>query len=90
VKKTNATRLKQRFLEAVLDLTAHREGREVIEASRRDIGGILTEAKRGDSHAWRLARVAHVVRNDILKVDNSLNGNFPQNARIQFLTHHSS
>ena len=50
--KTNATRLKERVLEAVPDLTAHPEGREVILASRHDIAGILTEAKRRDSDAW--------------------------------------
>ena len=74
--KTNATRLKERVLEAVPDLTAHPEGREVILASRHDIGGILTEAKRRDSDAWCLSRAAHIVRKDILKVDNSFNGKF--------------
>ena len=64
--KTNATRLKERVLEAVPDLTAHPEGREVILASRHDTGGILTEAKRRDSDAWCLARAAHIVRKDIL------------------------
>ena len=44
--KTNATRLRERVLDAVPDLTAHPEGRQVILASRHDIGGILTEAKR--------------------------------------------
>jgi len=68
------TRLKERVLEAVPDLTAHPEGREVILASRHDLGGILTEAKRRDSDAWCLARAAHLVRKDILKVDNSFNG----------------
>ena len=74
--KTNATRLKERVLEAVPDLTAHPEGREVILASRHDIRGILTEAKRRDSDAWCHARAAHIVRKDILKVDNSFNGKF--------------
>ena len=64
--KTNATRLKERVLEAVPDLMA----------SRHDIGGILTEAKRRDSDAWCLARAAHIVRKDILNVDNSFNGKF--------------
>ena len=35
--KTNATRLRERVLEAVPDLTAHPEGRQVILASRHDI-----------------------------------------------------
>ena len=74
--KTNATRLKERVLEAVLDLMAHPEDRRVILASRHDIGGILTGATRRDSDAWCLARAAHIVRKDILKVDNSLNGKF--------------
>lgn len=77
--KTNATRLRERVLEAVPDLTAHPEGRQVILASRHDIGGILPEAKRRDSDAWYLARAAHIVRKDILKVDNSFNGKrFPR------------
>ena len=74
--KTNATRLKERVLEAFQDLTAHPEDREVILASRHNIGGILTEAKRRDSDAWCLARAAHIVRKDILKVDNCFNGKF--------------
>ena len=57
------------------------EGREVILASRHEIGGILTEAKRRDSDAWCLATwclatAAHIVRKDIPKVDNSFNGKF--------------
>ena len=74
--KTNATRLKGRVLEAVPDLAAHPEDREVLLASRHDIGGILTEAKRRDSHARCLARATHILRKDILKVDNSFNGKF--------------
>lgn len=78
--ETNATHLKERVLEAVPDLMAHPEGREVILASRHDIGGILTEAKRRYSNAWCLARAAHIERKDILKVDtgNSFNGKFPR------------
>ena len=71
--KTNTTSLKERVLEAVPDLTAHPEGREVILASRHDIGGILTEAKRRDFDAWGLVRAAHIVRKDMLKVDSSFN-----------------
>ena len=74
--KTNATRLKERVLEAVPDLTGHPEGRDVIQASRHDIGGIMTEVKRRDSDAWCLARAVHIVRKDILKVDNSFNEKF--------------
>ena len=72
--KTNATRLKERVLEAVPDLTSHPEGREAILASRHGIGGILTKPKRRDSDAFCLARGAHIVKKDILKVDNSFNG----------------
>ena len=36
----------------------------------------MTEAKRRDSDAWCLARVARIVRKDILKEDNSFNGTF--------------
>ena len=64
------------MLEAVPGLMAHPECREIILASRHDIGGILTEAKRRDSDAWCLARAAHIVRKDILKEDNSFNGTF--------------
>ena len=74
--KTNATRLKERVIKAVPNLTAHPEGREVILVLRHDIGGILTEAKRRDSDAWCLARGDRIVRKDILKVANSFNGKF--------------
>ena len=36
----------------------------------------MPEAKRRDSDAWCLVRAAHIVRKDILKVDNSFNGKF--------------
>lgn len=36
----------------------------------------MTEAKRRDSDAWCLARAAHIVRKNILKVDHSFNGQF--------------
>lgn len=72
--KNNATRQTLRVLEAIPDLTAHPEGRQVIRASRHDIDGYWR--KRGDSDARGLARAAHIVRKDIIKVDNSLNGKF--------------
>ena len=36
----------------------------------------MPEPKRRDSDAWYLARAAHIVRKDILKVDISFNGKF--------------
>ena len=74
--KVNATRLKDRILEAIPHLSAHSEGREVMIVSRHEIGAILTEAKRKDKDAWCLARAAHIVRKDILKVKNSFDGTF--------------
>ena len=58
------------------DLSAHTEGRDVQLVLRNEIGGVLSEAKKEDNDARCLAKAAHVVRRDILKVKNSFNGSF--------------
>ena len=76
VGKVNATRLKERVLAAFPDLTAHAEGREIRLVPQHEIGGMLSKVKKMDSDAWCLARAAHIVRREILKVQNSFNGTF--------------
>ena len=71
----NATRLKERVIKEFPDLTAHSQGREVLLVLKHEIGGILSDAKR-DSDVWCLARVTHILRRDILRVNNSFNGTF--------------
>ena len=75
--KVNATRLKERILEAFPSLTAHSEGREVHLALKDEIGVMLTRAKKMDLDATSLARAAHIVRREILNVKNTFNGSFP-------------
>ena len=58
------------------DLSAHTEGRDVQLVLRNEIGGVLSEAKKEDNDARCLAKAAHVVRRNILKVKNSFNGSF--------------
>ena len=74
--KVNATRLKERVQAAFPDLTAHAEGREIQLVPQHEIGGMLSKVKKMDSDAWCLARAAHIVRREILKVKNSFNGTF--------------
>ena len=71
----NATRLKERVIKEFHELTAHAQGREVLLVLKHEIGGIMSEAKR-DPDVWCLARVAHILRRDILRVNNSFNGTF--------------
>ena len=74
--KVNATRLKERVQAAFPDLTAHAEGREIQLVPQHEIGGMLSKVKKMDSDAWCLARAAHIVRREILKVKYSFNGTF--------------
>lgn len=74
--KVNTTRLKDRILAAFPDLTAHNEGREVLLALKNEIGGVLKQAKKKDSEAWYLAKVANIVRRDILQKKNLFCGVF--------------
>ena len=80
----NKTRLKDRILEVFPDLSAYTEGREVLFA----FAGALREAKRRDSDAWHLAKATTIIRKDMLKVKNSINGTLMMTARgIQFQSH---
>lgn len=74
--KVNATRLKERVLAAFPDLTAHVEGREIQLVSQHEIGGMLSKVKKMDSDAVCLARAAHIVKREILKIKNSFDGTF--------------
>ena len=76
--KINATRLKDRALAAFPDLAAHTQGGDVWLALKREIGGVLKEAKEKDSEAWHLAKAANIVRRDILHIKNLFNGTFAQ------------
>ena len=64
------------MLAAFLDLMAHTEGREIQLLLKHEIGGMLKEAKKKDSKAWYLPKAANIVRRDILKVKNLVNGSF--------------
>ena len=84
----NKTRLKDRILEVFPDLSAYTEGREVLFAFDHEIAGALREAKRRDSDAWHLAKATTIIRKDMLKVKNSINGTLMMTARgIQFQSH---
>ena len=75
--KVNATRLKERILEAFPPLTAHSEGREIYLALRDEIAAMLTRAKKMNLDEMPLARAAHIVRREILNTKNTFNGLFP-------------
>ncbi|KXJ17320.1 hypothetical protein AC249_AIPGENE16297 [Exaiptasia diaphana] len=80
--KVNATRLKDRILDAFPDLSAHTEGRQVLFALKQDIGGVLRAANsRKDTEVYHLAKTASIVRKDLLKVKNKFNGTFSENCQ---------
>ena len=54
------------------DLTAHVEGREIQLVSQHEIGGMPSKVKKMDSDAVYLARAAHIVRRETLKIKKLL------------------
>ena len=70
--KVNATWLEERVLAPFPDLTAHVEGREIQLVSQHEIGGMPSKVKKMDSDAVYLARAAHIVRREILKIKKLL------------------
>ena len=72
--KNNASRLEDRVLGAIPDLTAHTRGRKVLLALKHEVGGVLKKANEKDSEAQHLAKEANIVRRDILPMNNSFNG----------------
>ena len=67
--RLNTTRLKERLLSQILDMSAHGKGRDVLLVFSEDIGPAITTSCELDSDrdAVCLARAAHVVRRQMFQ-----------------------
>ncbi len=76
--RIHSTKLKDRLLGYFPDMEAHKQGREVVLISNKDIGSALRKACEhdADNDAFHLARAAKIVRRDMFKFKNQFNGSF--------------
>ena len=76
--RIHSTKLKDRILSYFPDLTAIKQGREVLLVFNNDIGNALGKACAydADNDAVHLARAAAIVRREMFKRKNIFNGSF--------------
>jgi len=74
----NTTRLKERLLAAIPDLTAHTQGKHILLVFNDAIGDAFRKACKQDydSEALHLARAAKIVRRDMFSMQQSFKGTF--------------
>ncbi len=74
----HSTKLKDRILAYFQDMEAHKQGRDVVLISNKDIGSALSKACEydADNDAVHLARAANIVRRDMFKMKNQFSGSF--------------
>ncbi len=78
----HATRLKERLMAELPDLEAHKSGRDILLAFRKDIGPVLTEVL-SYSDALILAKAAKILRQHMVSHKCNFDGAFDENS----LTH---
>lgn len=75
--KIHTTRLKERLMNAIPDLRAQQQGREVLLMFDSDIGqAIKIACSQNDNDAMHLARAAQILRKDIFSKEYSFDGSF--------------
>ena len=74
----NTTRIKERLLAAIPDLTAHTQGKHILLVLNDTIGDAIRKACEQDyaSEALHLARAAKIVRRDMFSIQQSFKGAF--------------
>ena len=77
-----STKLKDRILSRIPDLSAHREGRDVLLAFAGDVGSALRKACASDydDDAICLARAAKIV---MLKLQSTFTGTFTKDCQVK-------
>ena len=63
--EVNSTRLKEQLLSRIPELEAHKKGRDVLLAFRKDVSTILSDASKY-SEAIHLAKAADIIRKEML------------------------
>ena len=79
----HSTRLKEKLIEAIPELTAHNGGGEVLLAFTKDIGTIISDAFSNDNDAnvMCLQRAASIVRQEMFTESYVANGLLSQNCQ---------
>lgn len=86
--RLNSTKLKDRILSHFPDLSAHKEGRDVLLAFTSDVGLALRKACVDyDDEAICLARAATIVRRDMFKLQAIFTGTFDQECQLKSVPH---
>ena len=81
--------MKNRFLAHFPDLTAHKEGHDILLAFNNDLGAALHRSfdHDYDDEAICLARAANIVRRDMLKMQASFAGSFDLDCQVRSMPH---
>ena len=77
--RVHTSRLKDRLLTQVPQLEAYKQGRDVLIAFKEDVGLAFQRAsyeESTDTEGVYVARAAKIVRKDMLKLKNSVDGSF--------------
>ena len=76
--RIHSTKLKNRILSYFPDINAHTQGHDVVFVCNKDVSAALWKACEHDTDndAVHLARVAMIVRRDMLKMKNEFSGSF--------------
>ena len=85
--RVNSTRLKNRILAYFPDIQAHKEGRDVLLISSKDVGPTMKRAteQNTDTNAIHLARAATIVRREIFNRKTCFTGEFDSNCQEKSL-----
>ena len=85
VKQQNRLNSKDRILSHIPDISAHREGRDVLLAFAGDVDSALRKACDSDydDDATCLARAAKIVRRDMLKLQSTFTGTFDKDCQVK-------
>ena len=75
--EVNSTRLKEQLLSRIPELEAHKEGRDVLLAFRKDVSTILSDASKY-SEAIHLAKAADIIRKEMLAHKNKFSREFQE------------
>ena len=75
-------RLKERISEMVPDIEEHKQGRDILLASKKDFSMALGKVCEDcDNEAMHLAQAATIVRREMMMIENSFDGSFDKNCQ---------
>jgi hypothetical protein len=74
--KIHSTRLKERLLKALPDLSAHTHGKDIWLTFKEDVASVLKKAWDDDDGGLQIMRTLRSVREDIFAMQSSFDGTF--------------